>query len=135
MTNRRTNTGPATIADQHHCNEVRLVGDLSREAVSRTLPDGTEVSSFSLRVRSESGTSDTVECVARPAALRARLAARQAGDTLEVTGSLRHRFWRGAAGTMSRYEVDVASVSLHRRGAVVIGRRSGGTPSRTPASA
>jgi single-strand DNA-binding protein len=134
MTTRRTQTDPADVIE--HRNEVRLVGDLTREARIRSLPDGTEVSTFVLRVRPSTGTSDTVECVARPAALRTRLAARHPGDTLEVSGSLRHRFWRGTAGTMSRYEVDVSSVSLHRRGgAPVTGRRNGETASRTPASA
>ena len=135
MTIRRTHTDPADATE--HRNEVRLVGDLTREARTRSLPDGTEVSSFVLRVRSQAGTCDTVECVARPAALRTRLAARHTGDTLEVFGSLRHRFWRGNAGTMSRYEVDVSSVALQRRSvaAPVTGRRSGETASRTPASA
>jgi single-strand DNA-binding protein len=134
MTTRRNQTDPADVTE--HRNEVRLVGDLTREARIRSLPDGTEVSSFVLRVRSETGTSETVECVARSAALRNRLAARHPGDTLEVSGSLRHRFWRGTGGTMSRYEVEVSSVALHRRGgAPVTGRRNGETPSPTPASA
>ena len=135
MTIRRTQSDPADATE--HRNEVRLVGDLTREARTRSLPDGTEVSSFVLRVRSEAGSADTLECVARPAALRTRLAARHTGDTLEVFGSLRHRFWRGTAGTLSRYEVDVSSVALQRRGAAepVTGRRNGETASRTPASA
>jgi hypothetical protein len=135
MTIRRTQTDPADATE--HRNEVRLVGDLSSEARTRSLPDGAEVSSFVLRVRSAAGTADTIECVARPAALRSRMAARHTGDTLEVFGSLRHRFWRGTAGTMSRYEVDVMSVALHRRSAAtpITGRRNGETASRTPASA
>ena len=138
MTTRRSPTDPAHAAEPRnadHRNDVHLVGELTRDAQARSLPDGTELSSFRLRIQSKSGTSDTVECVARPAALRARLAARRVGDTLEVSGSLRHRFWRGPAGTMSRYEVDVSSVSLQRRGAPVTGRRNAETASRTPASA
>jgi single-strand DNA-binding protein len=134
MTTRRNQTDPADGTE--HRNEVRLVGDLTREARNRSLYDGTEVSSFVLRVRSEAGRSDTVECVARSAALRSRLAARHPGDTLEVSGSLRHRFWRGTTGTMNRYEVDVSNLSVRRRGgAPVTGRRNGETASRTPASA
>jgi len=134
MRTRHTPNDPADVTE--HYNEVRLIGELTREARTRSLPDGTEVSSFVLRIRSEAGASDTVECVARPGALRTRLAARHPGDTLEVAGSLRHRFWRGTAGIMSRYEVDVSSVSLRRRGgAPVTGQRNAETASRTPASA
>jgi hypothetical protein len=134
MTTRRTQTDPRDVTE--HRNEVRLIGDLTREARIRSLPDGTEVSSFVLRVRSEAGSADTIECIARSAALRSRLAARHAGDILEVSGSLRHRFWRGTAGTMSRYEVDASNLSVRRRGgAPVTGRRNGETASPTPASA
>jgi single-strand DNA-binding protein len=134
MTTRRTQTDPRDVTV--HRNEVRLIGDLTREARIRSLPDGTEVSSFVLRVRSEAGSADTIECIARSAALRSRLAARHAGDILEVSGSLRHRFWRGTAGTMSRYEVDASNLSVRRRGgAPVTGRRNGETASPTPASA
>lgn len=106
-----------------HRNEVTLVGELSRVPQERMLADGTEVSTFVLLVRTGNRGADAIDCVARLAALRARLANREVGDSLEVTGSLRHRFWRSPTGLMSRYEVEASRISTRRRTAT--DRRNG----------
>jgi single-strand DNA-binding protein len=107
-------------------NEVRLVGRLSGEPVVRTLPSGDELTVWRLVVdrqtdKSGSSTSggrspsiDTIDCVAHRPSVQ-RLAARwSAGDTLEVQGALRRRFWRGGGGTASRCEVEVVAAKTAR---------------------
>lgn len=38
----------------------------------------------------------------------------QSGDVVEVVGSLRRRFYRAGAATVSRYEVEASSISAVR---------------------
>jgi single-strand DNA-binding protein len=120
-------------------NEVVLVGRLSGLPTSRTLPSGDELLSWRLVVgrdnraagRTDGGRSptiDTIDCVARRAAVR-RLAAKWiGGEVLEVRGALRRRFWRGAQGPASRCEVEVLEAKKLKPGAEpgrAVRRRSG----------
>jgi single-strand DNA-binding protein len=90
-------------------NEVRLAGRVSAAATERELPSGDVVASFRLSVprSSERGGSDTIDCAAWRASQRRTVGTWQVGDEVEVSGELRRRFWRGAAGVASRYEVEV----------------------------
>ena len=97
-------------------NDVVLVGRVSAEPSMRVLPSGDELLSWRLVVgrdataraaTANAPTIDTIDCIAYKAAVR-RLAARcTGGEILEVHGALRRRFWRGANGLASRYEVEV----------------------------
>lgn len=90
-------------------NHCTFEGRLSVAAEERTLPSGDVVVNFRLIVpRDEPGRVDTIDCVARPAALRRRLLRLEAGCALHVEGALHRRFWRSTNGPASRYEVDVA---------------------------
>jgi len=96
-------------------NEVTLVGRLSANAAARTLPSGDVVVSWRVGVQRPPDPKratlavDTIDCVARTAALGRRALTWLPGDTMEMTGSLRRRFWRGGDGVRSRYEVEVAN--------------------------
>lgn len=102
-------------------NEVRLVGRLSGEPAVRVLPSGDELTVWRLVVDREPDKSglrspgvDTIDCVAHRPNVQ-RMASRwSAGDTLEVQGALRRRFWRGAGGTASRCEVEVTAAKRAR---------------------
>jgi single-strand DNA-binding protein len=104
-------------------NEVRLQGRLSGEAEERVLPSGNVLVNFRLTVGRppDSGPSrvtvDTIDCVVRPAALRRTVGAWKVGDVVELEGMLSRRFWRGAAGLASRYEVEVTSARRLARAA------------------
>lgn len=98
-------------------NEVLLVGRLAATPEERELPSGDVLASFRLvvdrppaaRAPATRGASvDTLDCVVRGAGLRRAAQAWRSGDVLEVQGALRRRFFRTAAGTGSRYEVEVA---------------------------
>lgn len=98
-----------------HRNEVTLVGRLSAGAAERSLPSGDAVVSWRVVVQRAPEPSrravavDTIDCVARTAALGRRALTWRAGDVMEMTGALRRRFWRSGDGVRSRYEVEVAT--------------------------
>ncbi len=109
-------------------NEVVLVGRLAAPSQERELPSGDLLTSWRLvvdrppsRRRLPEGarppTVDTVDCVAWTAALQKAAASWEAGDVLSVEGALRRRFWRGAGGASSRYEVEVRKVKRLARAA------------------
>lgn len=115
-------TRPTPVVDPTHSNEVRLVGRLAAAPTESILPSGDVVVSWRLVVdrgtRARRGPSgegarrlvDTLDCAAWTSSVRRRVAAWQAGDVVAVDGVLRRRFWRGATGPVSRYEVEAAAV-------------------------
>ncbi|HEU5035290.1 MAG TPA: single-stranded DNA-binding protein [Mycobacteriales bacterium] len=96
-------------------NRVYLRGRLAAEAVARTLPSGDELCVFRLTVDRPDGDRvrvDSLDCAASKARVRHTVARARPGDELEVSGSLRRRFWRGAGGLSSRYEVAVVAARI-----------------------
>ncbi len=102
-------------------NEVRLVGRVSGTPEQRELPSGDSLVAWRVVVDRPPGgrtppagvratTVDTLDCVAWTPGLRRTARALADGDVVEVTGSLRRRFWRAGAGAASRTEVEVAAV-------------------------
>ena len=100
-----------------HRNEVVLVGRLAAPPEPRLLPSGDEIVTFRIVVdrprpaRANGGrrspTVDTLNCVVASATLRRRLLGWSDGDTLQVEGGLRRRFWRAGPAVLSRCEVQV----------------------------
>ncbi len=110
----------ATAADDVSAvNEVRLRGRLGAAPQQRQLPSGDLVVSFRVvvdrpaRPQGAGSTArvDTLDCSAFRADVRRRCLRWEAGDVVEVDGSLRRRFFRAAAGAASRYDVEVLAAS------------------------
>jgi single-strand DNA-binding protein len=101
--------GPSERRQTTHRNEVLLVGTLQTEPVPRSLSDGTDVVIFRLLVRrDDEGTgTDSVECTSAAAGCRRAAAGWVVGDELEITGSLRRRFYRAGATSRPFTVVDV----------------------------
>lgn len=105
------------VPSGEHCNEVRLIGRVAAEPRVVFMPSGDELVTARLVVerprppagRGKGRQVDTVACAAWSAVLRRRLRIWNPGDTVEVTGALRRRFWRGESGPKSRYEIEVAT--------------------------
>ena len=101
-----------------HRNEVFLTGRLSAPAEERMLPSGDTLVTFRLvvtrpehmRTRTRTHRIDTIDCAAWRADLRRAVNRWGPGDTIEVIGALRRRFWRGAMGPTSRTEVEAFKV-------------------------
>lgn len=105
-------------------NEVRLVGRLSESRERRVLPSGDEVLALIVAVDRPDGGVDAIPVQVGPApgpgrrptsrqVGRRELAASErlpVGATVEVTGSLRRRWWAGPTGGQSRVEVTADSV-------------------------
>ena len=100
------------VADQSW-NTVLLRGRVSALAGERTLPSGDKVSEFRLIVNRRAGDGvDTLEVAAWKSALRNRAAKLQPNDWVEVSGEIRRRFWRGAAGLASRWQIEASEIKL-----------------------
>lgn len=99
-----------------HRNEVRLVGRVSADPVSVTLPSGDAVVTVRLVVdrpqppagRGRRRQFDTVACAAWTTGLRRTVLRWGPGDVVEVEGALRRRFWRAEGVPQSRYEVELS---------------------------
>lgn len=113
---KRVDIGPDAVAS---VNEVRLVGRLAAEPARVVLPSGDHLTSFRVVVDRAGGASrqrvDALECSAWTARARRAVSRWQPGDVVEVEGAVRRRFFRTAAGTGSRVEVEVTGARLIRR--------------------
>ncbi|HLS46585.1 MAG TPA: single-stranded DNA-binding protein [Ornithinicoccus sp.] len=93
-------------------NTVLLVGRVSAAPESRAMPSGDELVQFRLvvprpEVRGQTRTPvDTIDIACWSARSRGSAGRLQKGDIIEVEGSLRRRFFAGASGRASRYEVE-----------------------------
>jgi len=104
-------------------NEVRLVGRVSQQPEERVLPSGDTLWSFRVVVpRPDDPTRsrhqvDAVDCCVWSGRVRRSVATWRADDVVEVSGSVRRRFFRTAQGAASRFEVEVSAGRLIRRAA------------------
>jgi single-strand DNA-binding protein len=116
----RTPDGP----DDHE-NTVLLRGRVSSGPERRDLPSGAEIVSVRVSVprtptpmtRGSKQSVDWVDCVAWGGSARRSVASWSVGETVEIHGALRRRFYRGPQGTATRLELEVL------RGRRVRGRR------------
>lgn len=107
-------------ADGTTTNEVRLVGRVSQQPEERVLPSGDVVWTFRIVVPRAPGhrsrqSVDTIDCAAWSARARRSVAGWTADDVVEVSGSLRRRFFRSSGAVASRVEVEMSSGRVIRR--------------------
>ena len=99
-------------------NQVAPARRVRRRAGLRTLPSGDELVSFRITVARPPGERvrvDNIDCASTRSPVRRAAIRCHAGDMVELTGSLRRRFWRSPAGSpASRYEVEVITLSRER---------------------
>lgn len=122
----------ASVSAQHNSqqgaateavNEVRLVGRVSQQPEERVLPSGDTLWSFRVVVpRPEDPARprqqvDAVDCCVWSGRVRRSVASWRVDDVVEVSGSVRRRFFRTAQGAASRFEVEVSAGRLIRRAA------------------
>lgn len=103
-------------------NEVRLVGRVSREPEERQLPSGDVVWTFRLVVPRPAGRKtrqsvDAIDCAVWGGRVRQQVAGWGPDDLVEVSGSLRRRFFAAGGGRTSRVEIEVASGRIVKRAA------------------
>jgi len=114
MTDATAEGGPA-----EGCNEVVLQGRVSVAAEERVLPSGDAVWTFRLVVprgdQRGRATIDTIDCAVWSGRARRTAAGLAAGDQVSLTGALRRRFFRSGGATVSRVEVEVATLRVLRK--------------------
>jgi single-strand DNA-binding protein len=104
-------------------NEVRLVGRISAGPEERVLPSGDVLWTFRLVVPRKPGAKavrrgvDALDCAVWGGRVRRSVAAWRQGDVVEVSGSVRRRFFRGDGGATSRFEIEVEAGRLIHRAA------------------
>jgi single-strand DNA-binding protein len=97
-------------------NYVRLKGLVAGDVVERTLSSGEVVAAFRINVGrdpapQQGASSDTIDCVATPVRLRRSLQRLKQGSGIVVEGSLHRRYFRSGGSLVSRYEVDIHSLT------------------------
>ncbi len=116
-----TRTAHPGTREVAHANEVRLVGRVSAPPRERTLPSGDVLVSLRVvvdrprRGRGAAGggrraSIDAIDIVCWTAQARRSAGSIRLDDTIEVSGALRRRFWRGSAGVASLCEVEARRV-------------------------
>ena len=115
MTGTRVVTNDDTTDDMDDDNTVLLRGRVTSTPLIRELPSGTSITTFRLSVtrartamtKGSTQTVDWVDCTAWNARCRRTVGGWAVGDRVEVTGSLRRRFYRAGEGSSTRLEVEV----------------------------
>lgn len=112
------------VAVGDHRNDVVLIGRVTTVAQERDLPSGDLMVTWRIVVDRPPQTRvdgrrlptiDTLDCFTRRKSVSRSALAWQLGDTVEVAGSLRRRFWQGPTRRESRVEVEVLHAKrLHK---------------------
>lgn len=93
-------------------NDVLLRGRISSIATEKELPSGDKVMEFRIVIaRTGEDGFDTIDISAWSAKLRRTAGALKVDQWVEITGSIKRRFWRGSTGIASRWQIDAMEIS------------------------
>ena len=92
--------------------QVCVCGRLGKRVAVRTLPSGDEVTTFTVvvdrpaRSQREGGpTVDSIPCQTFRTSVARKVSGLAEGDEVEVSGSLRRRFWRTPGGSQALWRL------------------------------
>ena len=93
-------------------NDVLLRGRVSAQAIEKELPSGDKVVEFRLIVTRAKGEGvDTLDIGAWSAKARRSALSLKPEQWIEVSGSVHRRFFKGAAGIASRWQVEAIEIA------------------------
>ncbi len=93
-------------------NDCLLRGRVSAPATDRELPSGEHVVEFRLIItRAEREGVDTLDIAAWSSRMRRTALSLKAGEWVEISGSIRRRFWQGPTGLTSRWQIEAESIT------------------------
>ena len=93
-------------------NDCLLRGRVSAVATDRELPSGERVVEFRLIItRAEREGVDTLDIAAWSGKSRRTALSLKPGEWVEVSGSVRRRFWQGPAGLASRWQIEAEGIT------------------------
>ena len=91
-------------------NDVALRGWVTTIASERELPSGDLVVQFRIAITRPEGGVDTIDLESWSAKTRRTASSLKDGEWVEVSGSIRRRFWKSGAGLASRWQVVTAEI-------------------------
>ena len=86
-------------------NDVALRGWVTTIATERELPSGDVVVQFRIAITRSEGGVDTIDLESWSAKTRRTALTLKDGEWVEISGSIRRRFWKSASGLASRWQV------------------------------
>ena len=93
-------------------NDCLLRGRVSAPATDRELPSGEHVVEFRLIItRTEREGVYTLDIAAWSSRVRRTALSLKAGEWVEISGSIRRRFWQGPTGLASRWQIEAESIT------------------------
>lgn len=98
--------------EDHSFNNVLLRGRVSGAPSERELPSGDHVVEFRIVVKRDTRAGvDTLDIAAWSAKTRRRGLTLKADEWVEVSGSVRRRFWKAPSGLASRWQIEASEIS------------------------
>ncbi len=92
-------------------NDLLLRGRVSAPAIEKELPSGDKLVEFRLIVSRDAGAGvDTLDIAAWSAKSRRSALSLKGDEWIEVSGSIHRRFWKGASGLASRWQVEAIEI-------------------------
>ncbi len=102
----------AEEAQDYSLNDCLLRGRVSAPATDRELPSGEHVVEFRLIVKRETREGvDTLDIAAWNSKARRTALSLKSGEWVEVSGSIRRRFWQVPSGSASRWQIEGQAIS------------------------
>ena len=86
-------------------NDVALRGWVTTIASERELPSGDLVVQFRTAIKRPEGGVDPIDLESWSAKTRRTASSLKDGEWVEISGSIRRRFWKSGAGLASRWQV------------------------------
>ena len=101
----------ATVEEvDYSLNDVALRGWVTTIASERELPSGDLVVQFRIAITRPEGGVDTIDLESWSAKTRRTANSLKDGEWVEVSGSIRRRFWKSGTGLASRWQVVTAEI-------------------------
>jgi len=115
MSQKKVNKKTALIEvekEDFSLNDLLLRGRISAAALEKELPSGDKLVEFRLIVSRERRDGvDTLDIGAWSAKSRRLALSLKPDEWIEVSGAIHRRFWRGAGGLASRWQVEAVEIS------------------------
>jgi single-stranded DNA-binding protein len=100
------------VLEDYSLNDCLLRGRVSAPATDRELPSGEHVVEFRLIIKRDSREGvDTLDIAAWNSKARRTALSLKSGEWIEVSGSIRRRFWQSPTGAASRWQIEGQSIT------------------------
>ena len=91
-------------------NDVALRGWVTTVASERELPSGDLVVQFRIAITRPEGGVDTIDLESWSAKTRRTASSLKDGEWVEISGSIRRRFWKSGGALASRWQVVTSEI-------------------------